>query len=79
MALVRLNRPDKRNALTGAMLERLAELFAGLEQRHDLRAVIITGAGPDAFSAGTDIKELASLDVEGARRAGQRCQDVAPY
>jgi enoyl-CoA hydratase len=76
LALVRLNRPDKRNALTGAMLERLAELFAGLEERHDLRAVIITGAGHKAFSAGTDIAELASLDVEGARRAAKRGQDV---
>lgn len=77
LALVRLNRPEKRNALTGAMLERLSELFAAIEKRRDLRAVIlIGGADGEAFSAGTDIRELASLDAEGAHRAARRGQQV---
>lgn len=76
LALVRLNRPGKRNALTTAMLERLGELFASIEKRHDLRALILTGEGGEAFSAGTDITELASLDAEGARRASRRGQEV---
>ena len=76
-ALVRLNREGKRNALTGAMLERLGEVFAAIAERRDLlRAVILTSAGAEAFSAGTDITELASLDAEGARRAARRGQEV---
>jgi enoyl-CoA hydratase len=77
LALVRLNRADKRNALTGAMLERLGEVFAEIaEGRERLRAVILTGAGDEAFSAGTDINELAALDAEGAHRAARRGQQL---
>jgi enoyl-CoA hydratase len=73
-ALVTLNRPAKRNALTRAMLTELAELFARLSERRDLRAVVLTGAGTEAFSAGTDIAELAALDEAGARVAAERGQ-----
>jgi enoyl-CoA hydratase len=76
LALVRLDRPRKRNALTRSMLERLAEVFTHTGQRRDLRAVILTGAGREAFSAGTDIGELQALDEEGARRAAERGQEV---
>ena len=72
---VRLNRPAKRNALTRAMLERLAEIFAGLDERRDLRAVIVCGAG-QMFCAGTDIEELSELDEAGARAAAERGQRV---
>lgn len=76
LALVRLNRPDKRNAVTGAMLERLAEIFRSFETRRDLRAVILTGTGREAFSAGTDIGELTILDEAGARAASRRGQEA---
>jgi enoyl-CoA hydratase len=75
-ALLTLNRPRKRNALTRTLLERLAELFAQLNTRTDLRAVILTGAGTQAFSTGTDISELATLDEAGARGAAARGQAV---
>jgi enoyl-CoA hydratase len=74
-ARVRLNRAGKRNALTGAMLERLAEIFADITKRHDLRVVILSAEG-DAFCAGTDIRELESLDAVGARRKAERGQEV---
>ena len=74
--LVTLNRPDKRNALSRALLERLAELFTQITARTDLRAVILTGAGAASFSAGTDIAELAALDEAGARAAAERGQAV---
>jgi enoyl-CoA hydratase len=73
-ALVTLNRPAKRNALTRAMLEELTGLFARLGARRDLRALILTGAGAEAFSAGTDIAELTELDEAGARAAAERGQ-----
>jgi enoyl-CoA hydratase len=75
VARVLLNRPSKRNALTSVMLERLAEIFAGVAARRDLRALILGGAGRD-FCAGTDIKELEGLDGEGARRKSERGQEV---
>jgi enoyl-CoA hydratase len=75
LAYVRLARPEKRNALTGAMLGRLGEIFAGVAARRDLRAVILCGEGPD-FCAGTDISELEGLDEAGAREKAVRGQEV---
>jgi enoyl-CoA hydratase len=75
IAYVRLQRPEKRNALTRSMLERIGEIFAAVAARRDLRAVILSGAGKD-FCAGTDIGELESLDEEGARQKAERGQGV---
>jgi enoyl-CoA hydratase len=75
VAHVRLERPGKRNALTGAMLDRLAEIFAGVAARRDLRAVILSGAGSD-FCAGTDIAELEGLDASAALDKARRGQEV---
>ncbi len=75
IAYVRLDRAAKRNALTRAMLERLAEVFAGIAARRDLRAVILSGAGKD-FCAGTDISELESLDEAGARQKAELGQKM---
>jgi enoyl-CoA hydratase len=76
VALVRLNRPEKLNALTRDMLDELDENFERIDGLQQLRAVILTGAGHKAFSAGTDISELESLNVEGARAAAERGQRV---
>jgi enoyl-CoA hydratase/carnithine racemase len=54
---VRLNRPQKRNAITPAMLEELAEAVRGADERPEVRAVIISGEGP-MFSAGVDVMSL---------------------
>ena len=51
---VTLDRPDKANSLTAAMLERLAAI---LGDATDARAVILTGAGERVFSAGADLEE----------------------
>jgi enoyl-CoA hydratase len=75
VAYVRLARPGKRNALTGAMLERLGEIFSGVAARRDLRAVIMSGEGRD-FCAGTDIGELEGLDEAGAAGKVALGQDV---
>ena len=78
VAVVHLNRPEKLNALTREMMERLAELFSYIKRQtpEQCRAVILTGAGESAFSAGTDISELAPLDKEGALLAAERGQEV---
>jgi enoyl-CoA hydratase len=75
LLFVRLERPAKRNALTRAMLERLGEIFAGVEARRDLRAVIVSGAGAD-FCAGSDISELEAMDEAAALERAARGQEV---
>jgi enoyl-CoA hydratase len=55
-----LNRPDKLNAIDGAMLDALDEVLGAIERDREIRAVILTGAGR-AFSAGADIKEWTAL------------------
>jgi enoyl-CoA hydratase len=55
-----LNRPDKLNAIDGAMLDALDEVLGAIERDREVRAVILTGAGR-AFSAGADIKEWTAL------------------
>lgn len=70
IARLTVNRPDKLNALTSAVLtelnHRVVELEArAVEQRP--RVVIVTGAGDRAFVAGADISEMAGLGVEEAQ------------
>jgi enoyl-CoA hydratase len=75
-AIVRISRAEKRNSLTRAMLDELLATFKRIERERVLRAVILTGYGAQAFSAGTDINELTTLDVETARETAQRGQAV---
>lgn len=76
LAVVRLNRPEKMNALSGEMLDELRDVFERIQHERAIRAVVLTGAGERAFSAGTDIVELEHLYAEGARLASHRGQDV---
>ena len=60
VALVTLNRPEKLNALNTVLIDRLMEVLDGIEADDVVRAVILTGAGDRAFSAGADIAGLAA-------------------
>lgn len=79
-AIVRLNRPEKFNALSREMILALSDLFRTIDDQPDLRAVILTGAGDKdsdgAFCAGTDISELAALDEDRAREVSERGQSL---
>ncbi|HXH85016.1 MAG TPA: enoyl-CoA hydratase-related protein [Candidatus Tectomicrobia bacterium] len=57
IASVTLNRPDKRNAMNAALLAGLRATFDALDQRRDVRVVVVRGAGP-AFCAGMDLREM---------------------
>ncbi|MFE6506408.1 crotonase/enoyl-CoA hydratase family protein [Nocardioides sp. NPDC057767] len=57
IAQVRLNRPDKLNALTLDLLQELVDTAKELRRNHDLRAVVIAGEG-DAFTAGLDFASV---------------------
>jgi enoyl-CoA hydratase len=76
IAIIRLNRPEKLNALSRVMLEDLRREFKRFEDWPELRAVILTGVGESAFCAGTDISELAGLDQNEGRAASERGQSV---
>ena len=54
---VTLNRPDKANSLTAAMLSRLADVVMEATVDPHIRALILTGAGDKVFSAGADLDE----------------------
>ncbi|HEX6121323.1 MAG TPA: enoyl-CoA hydratase-related protein [Dongiaceae bacterium] len=60
LAVVRLNRADKRNALTLAMWRDLGQTFAALEQDDRLRCVVVRGSGGH-FAAGADLSEFPRL------------------
>jgi enoyl-CoA hydratase/carnithine racemase len=66
--LVRLNRPAKKNALTDAMYETLAEALENAAVSKKVHCVVITG-GPVAFSAGGDLQDFlhAAQQMEGLR------------
>lgn len=59
VATITLNRPEARNALSGAVQRLLPALVTEAEERDDVDAIILTGADP-AFCAGVDLKELGS-------------------
>jgi len=60
IALLTLNRPDKLNALNYALVDRLTARLDVLEAAEEVHAVILTGAGDRAFSAGADIREFST-------------------
>ena len=59
IALITLNRPERLNALNYALIDRLMAELDAIETDVTMRAVILTGAGDRAFSAGADIHEFA--------------------
>lgn len=74
IATVTVNRPNKLNALSRALIEELADAFARIEHEQVIRAAIVTGAGEKAFVAGADINELAVLTAVEAREFSLRGQ-----
>ncbi len=60
VAVVRLNRPEAMNALSAALRAQLAEAMLAVDADDGVRAVVLTGAGDRAFTAGLDLKELGA-------------------
>ena len=63
VATITLNRPDVLNAQNNPMREELLHVFSTLKSDEDARAIVVTGAGERAFSAGADIKEFLEPPV----------------
>ena len=76
IALITVNRPDKLNALSGALVAELRDAFERVAREGSVRAAVVTGSGEKAFVAGADIKELASLSAIEAREYALRGQQA---
>jgi enoyl-CoA hydratase/carnithine racemase len=61
---LQINRPEKKNALTGTMYEALADALKGAEADRAIRAIVIHGAG-DAFTAGNDLRDFLERPPSG--------------
>ncbi|MCS7051719.1 MAG: enoyl-CoA hydratase, partial [Thermomicrobium sp.] len=75
IAVVTMNRPEKRNALSVGHMEELAEAFRRIGRARDIAVAILRGAGP-VFCAGHDLNELVRCDAATARRIFQTCTDL---
>lgn len=62
LATITLDRPEKLNALTLAMLEDLEAAADRIDRDREVRAAILTGTGPKAFCAGADIAAWGALE-----------------
>src|ERR1700737_4841731 len=61
VAVVTFNRPERRNALSSAMLDALAQVLEDVEVDDDVGSVVLTGAGR-AFCAGGDVAVMADAN-----------------
>jgi enoyl-CoA hydratase len=61
--IARINRPQRRNALSMAVLTGLAAAASEAEASADVRALVLTGTGEQSFCAGMDLKEFAGGDA----------------
>lgn len=73
---ITINRPDKLNALNKKTVAEIGEAVASAKTNADVKAIIITGAGPKSFVAGADIAEFVGLSIEQGKVLAQAGQDV---
>ncbi|MCY0874855.1 MAG: enoyl-CoA hydratase-related protein [Firmicutes bacterium] len=76
VAIVTLQRPEAMNALSLALLDEMDARLTEVEQREDIRCVVIAGAGTKAFCAGADLKERRTMSEEQAQNAVGRIRTV---
>jgi enoyl-CoA hydratase/carnithine racemase len=75
IAVVTLNRPDRRNALSLALMQELIDCLRQIGQLQEIRAVILAAAGP-AFSAGHDLGELQNGNISEYRQIFDVCTEL---
>jgi enoyl-CoA hydratase/carnithine racemase len=63
VAVIRLNRPERRNALSPAVLEELAQAVGDLDADEEVRSIVIAGTD-EVFAAGADIKAMAERSFQ---------------
>src|ERR1035438_6000709 len=75
IALVTLNLPQRRNALSLALMQELIDCLSEIESQRDLRAVILAANG-SVFSAGHDLSEMVGRDISEHRRLLAVCKEL---
>jgi enoyl-CoA hydratase/carnithine racemase len=75
IALVTLNRPNRRNALSLALMQELIDCLSEIGGRRDLRVVILAAAG-NVFSSGHDLSEMTGRDINEYRRLFDVCTEL---
>lgn len=76
VAIIKINRPDKLNALDALTLEELKRIFISIKNDDSISVVIVTGSGEKAFVAGADISELNQLDMISAKAFSEKGQEI---
>ena len=74
-AYITLNRPEVMNAINVETARGLADAWASVRDDPEVWTAIVTGAGERAFSAGADLKEIASLRMQ-ADEGGQMPEEI---
>lgn len=78
LAIITLNDPDRRNAMTVEMGEAIASTCSSLRARPDIRVVVITGS-PPAFSAGGDLGMLAEHARQGREEDADATDEMRTF
>lgn len=76
LAVLTINRPEQLNCFDFETLVQLEEAVDEIKLDKDIRAVIVTGAGEKAFSAGADLRERRTLNEKEVRRNVSMIRDV---
>lgn len=79
IATVAFNRPAMRNAISLAMWTEIASVMAELSQDGAVRAVVLRGAGREAFASGADISEFTAIRKDIATAQAYNAQTEAAY
>jgi len=74
-AVITLNRPGRRNALSLQLIEELLAALRRVGEQEGVRAIVIEGSGP-AFSAGHDLSEMIGRDVAFYQRLFDACTEL---
>jgi enoyl-CoA hydratase/carnithine racemase len=75
VAVITMNRPERRNALSLQMMRELERAFAELSEDQSVRAIVLRGEGP-AFCAGHDLRELVGQDGDAYRAIFEACVEL---
>jgi enoyl-CoA hydratase/carnithine racemase len=75
IALITLNRPQRRNALSLALMQELIDCLRAIESRRDLRAVILAANGK-VFSSGHDLTEMVGREESEYKRIFAACSEL---
>ena len=75
IAVVTLNRPQRRNALSLGLMQELIDCLSEIGGRRDLRAVVLAAAGK-VFSSGHDLSEMVGRDINEYRSLFDVCTEL---